>query len=414
MVTMSPTRVLAVSSELPWPLDTGGHLRTFHLLRYLARDLGEVRLVVPCPPGVDVRGAAAAGLDVRPVPVPRRTTMGEARRAATGLLRREPYVFYRRHAWPQVEQALAEHLTDWRPDLLYLDHLDSFVYAPLAGALPLVLDLHNVYSRLVARSADEHRHAGARWLLRGEAGRVHRMEQRAVAAAALTLTVSEDDAAALAPRARRVAVVPNGVDCRSYAALPTGRAASPTPRLLYVGALSWPPNVAAARTLATEVLPQVQRRHPGARVDIVGRRPTPEVVALGTQAGVEVHGDVADVSPFLARASALVVPLEAGGGTRLKILEAFAAGLPVVSTPVGCEGLDVRHDEHLLVAGRAGLADATARLLESPALGESLAQRARALAARDYDWGAVGRRAADAIRSMRPSEQGREQSSALV
>ena len=367
------------------------------MLRALARHLGDVRLVVPCPPGTDVEGARRAGLAIEAVDVSARSVASEARRAGAGLRRGEPYVFYHRHHSHGVRRALAAAVAAWRPDLLYLDHLDSFVYADVAAGRPFVLDLHNVYSQLTLRSAREHRHPLARWLLRSEGRRVARMEVRGVAQATLTLAVSEADAAAFSPHARRVAVVPNGVDCAAYSALPPGRPATDTPTLLYLGALNWPPNIAAARTLATTVLPAVRKHIPGARVELVGRGPTPEVLALARADNVSVHGDVPDVVPFLARASALVVPLESGGGTRLKIVESFAAGLPVVSTPVGCEGLEVRTDEHLLVATGDALAAAIVRLLTTQGLGHRLAAAGRGLAVERYDWDVVGRAAVRAI-----------------
>ena len=134
-----------------------------------------------------------------------------------------------------------------------------------------------------------------------------------------------------------------------------------------------------------------------AEVRIIGRDPGPDVTALGAIPGVRVCANVPDVRPYLEEASALVVPLDVGGGTRLKILEAFAAGLPVVSTPVGCEGLGVIDGTHLLVADADRVGDAVVRLLDEPGLGVRLAAHARQLAADTYDWDAVGRAAARAI-----------------
>jgi glycosyltransferase involved in cell wall biosynthesis len=130
----------------------------------------------------------------------------------------------------------------------------------------------------------------------------------------------------------------------------------------------------------------------------VGKNPPPEVLALAhSQPHVEVAGNVRDVVPYFRSAHVLAVPLEAGGGTRLKILEAFAAGLPVVSTPVGCEGIDGVHDQHLLVADRPAFADAIVQVLLDPAAAHERADRAQQLVQQGYDWSAVGRRALDAV-----------------
>jgi glycosyltransferase involved in cell wall biosynthesis len=167
---------------------------------------------------------------------------------------------------------------------------------------------------------------------------------------------------------------------------------------LYVGALGWPPNASAARFLAVEVLPLVRRRVPGARLLIVGKNPPAELLALAEGGnGVQIAGNVPDVVPYFLDADVLAVPLETGGGTRLKILEAFAAGLPVVSTPVGCEGIDATDGEHLVVADRPAFAERIAQLLIDPARHRGLMQQARQLARQRYDWAVVGALAATAV-----------------
>jgi glycosyltransferase involved in cell wall biosynthesis len=160
--------------------------------------------------------------------------------------------------------------------------------------------------------------------------------------------------------------------------------------------MSWEPNAKAAIYLAEQVLPRIRMEFPDCRLRIVGRDPTSEVQALTAHPGVEVAGRVPDMVPHLAEAHCLAVPLEAGGGTRLKILEAFAAGLPVVSTPVGCEGIDAAPGAHLIVADRDDFANGVCRLLRDPGLSARLAVSARALALARYDWGAVGEAACQA------------------
>jgi glycosyltransferase involved in cell wall biosynthesis len=393
--------ILAVTSELPWPLDTGGHLRTFHLLRALARRF-RVRLVAPAEAWQvgPVDALRDYGLEVVPVPVGPRTRWREALRAAGAAARREPYVLYRRHARGAVRSALLAEADRVPPDVIYLDHLDSWLYRAALPRVPAVVDLHNVYSVLTRRAAAGRPTAWTRRYLEREASLLGRVEGRVARTADALLTVSEEDRLHFASLGSSpIHLVPNGVDCSAYADLPAGRR-SPRPVLLYVGSLSWGPNVAAARTLAVEVLPKVRERIPWARVRLVGRDPGPEVTDLARLEGVEVFGSVPDVLPHLRDATLLVVPLEAGGGTRLKILEAFAAGLPVVSTPVGCEGIAAVHGEHLLIAPRSGLADAVAALVGDPAHATRMAERARSLARDRYDWGVVGAAACGAIESV--------------
>jgi glycosyltransferase involved in cell wall biosynthesis len=258
------------------------------------------------------------------------------------------------------------------------------------------MDLHNVYSTVVRRAAEE-RGALSHWYLRREARLLEKMERRAVYLADALLTVSEQEAAYFsALGANNVQVVANGVDCQAYADLPLGRSGS-TPVLLYVGPMSWEPNFRAVQFLATEVMPKVRARFPEARLRVVGSNPSPAALALNRLPGVDILGAVPAMTPHLLDAHVLAVPLESGGGTRLKILEALAAGLPVVSTPVGCEGLRVTCGEHLLVANRDRFAERLCSLLADPALGRQLAANARALARRQYDWGALSVRACEAV-----------------
>lgn len=390
--------IIAITSQVPWPLDTGGHLRTYHVLRQLAARF-HLRLLIPV---VDLSSSArdaleSAGIDVRFVPVGREAGARRVANVLRAAARGVPYVLYARHNRGEVHRALKEELSQRAWDALYCDHLDSFVYVDDAPNLRVVGDLHNVYSLLARRTADEQSNAIVRAYLKREAHLLDRMERRAAGRADLLMTVSQQEQQHFRNLgARRVEVVPNGVDVNRYAALPVA-ARSGTPLVLYIGTMSWRSNAAAAIHLATSVMPAVRERIPGARLRIVGRDPLPEVRELTRDPHVDVTGTVPDVIPHLAEAHALAVPLESGGGTRLKILEAFAAGLPVVSTPVGAEGIDAVPDRDVIVTERGGFADALARLLSDPSGAIRLAAAARTVVREQYDWSAVGERAARAI-----------------
>jgi glycosyltransferase involved in cell wall biosynthesis len=163
------------------------------------------------------------------------------------------------------------------------------------------------------------------------------------------------------------------------------------------------------RFLANVVLPDVQQRIPDATLTIVGRDPGPDVMRLAREPHVTVAGNVPDILPHLGNARLLAVPLESGGGTRLKILEAFAAGLPVVSTAIGSEGLAVADGRELTIAETPGFAEAVSALLLNPAAADAQAERARTLARDRYDWGIIGRTVRAAIVSAL-KENGRRSS----
>ena len=398
---VSEPRVLAVTSEPPWPLNSGGHIRTFHMLTALSR---QTRLRILCPARESETGAIEAlrarGLDVMPCRVDDRTAFGEATRVLGALAKNEPYVMYRRHSWAAVHSALASQLREFTPDVLYLDHLDSLVYRSDAPAVRVAIDLHNVYSLLVQRAAHEERGKLRSAFLKREARLLDAMERKCARVADLLFAVSEQEARHFRSLgASAVHVVPNGVDCAALADLPTGRDHAPT--VLFLGTMSWGPNASAARFLA-ELLPRLRLKVPDVTMLIVGRDPPADVAALNGTPGIEVTGSVADVKPYLLRGSVMAVPLDAGGSTRLKILEAFAAGLPVVSTRVGAEGIDAVDGRDLLIAERPEFAEALAEVLLSTQRNAQIAAAGRELARDKYDWAIIGPAAARLVAAARP------------
>ena len=392
-------RVVAVTSEPPWPLNSGGHIRTFHMLAALSR---QTRLRVVCPAYSSQHAAIdalrARGIDMVPCYVSDRTVYREAVRLLGSLWRREPYVMYRRHAWAAVRRTLESQVRAFQPDVLYLDHLDSLIYRSVAPRIRAAVDLHNVYSLLVRRSAQEERRKWRAAFLLREARLLAAVERQSARTGDTLFTVSEQEAAHFKSLgANAVHVIPNGVDCDALADLPTGRNNAPT--VLFLGTMSWGPNASAARFLV-ELLPRLRLKVPDVTMLIVGRDPPADLAALNGLPGIEVTGSVSEVKPYLLRGTVMAVPLDAGGGTRLKILEAFAAGLPVVSTSVGAEGIDAIPEQHLLIAERTGFADALADILLSKERNQKIASEARRLARDKYDWAIIGPAAARLVAAI--------------
>ena len=391
--------LLIITSELPWPLNTGGHLRTYHLLNALAKQF-RVRLVTAVEDTTcDVSEIERLGVDVHAAVVGKRSKLREIGRVAKAAVSGEPYVLFHRHNRRAVRETLRRQLAEARPGAVYLDHLDPFAFRSELPDVPVVADLHNVYSTLTDRVADERRGL-LRTYLRREARLLAEQERQLAQSADLLMTVSSQEQQTFhGLGGRRVELVPNGVDCAAFRTMPVGRLHE-RPVILFLGALSWQPNAATAQFLAQDVLPVVRNWIPDAVLQLVGRSPGPEVKALEATDGVRLAADVPDIKKYLEQATLLAVPLDSGGGTRLKILEAFAAGLPVVSSPVGCEGIDAEHDRHLLIADRDRFAAALIDALADPARMNALAAEGRQLAQTRYDWTAIGNRAAQAIQSL--------------
>jgi glycosyltransferase involved in cell wall biosynthesis len=259
----------------------------------------------------------------------------------------------------------------------------------LPAALPLVGDTHNIEYDNLARASRQTRERWRRGFYRLQARYTRREELAYASRFSIVCTTSERDRALLSRLAPGVpmSVVPNGIDLDKYRR-PSGAAPQPG-EMLFTGLMSYYPNQHGIVRFTERVLPLVRARVPYARLRIVGANPSAAVRALASD-HVEVTGRVPDVRPAYARADVSVVPLWIGGGTRVKALEALAMGVPVVSTPLGCEGLDVRDGGSVLI-GRTDeeLADAIVALMTRPALRSALVAEGLAVAD-EYDWRRVG------------------------
>lgn len=263
----------------------------------------------------------------------------------------------------------------------------------LEAGTRLLVDAHNVEFDL-ARQYAERSKGLLRRVYNGVNWKKLRTEEiaawRAADGVAFTSPDDEARAKALVPGIRST-IVPNGVDLERFLP-PTAAPASEAPTVLFFGTMNYLPNLDAVRWLLAEIWPQVERRHPTARLQIIGSHPPPDVLAAAGPR-VEIAGQVDDIGLHLGRASVVLVPLRIGGGTRLKILESLAMARPVVSTALGAEGIGAISGEHLLLADDASsLAREVVGLLDFPLRAGELGRKGRALIEGKYDWKAIGDR----------------------
>jgi polysaccharide biosynthesis protein PslH len=338
-----------VTKFLPLPDNNGGHQRSLAIARRLA-GLGDVVLCAYDDGSADRAGLRDLGIDVRAVPW-HSTPVQVARGVATTRS-----ITAGRFWSPAMVKTVRRAADEKGIDLLQVEYQQMVPLVLDLTAKQTVLDLHNVESALVDSYARARRGPSS-LLFRAEAAALRRMERRTVDSFDVVVVVSEQERERLGSHARVVLVCPNGRE--PSAVLP--EALEPT--VAFVATLGWAPNVDAAVWLGREIWPQVRARVPGARLLLVGKDPAPAVRALADRS-VEVTGTVADVNPYLARSRVVVAPLRAGGGTRLKIMEALDVGRPVVATSLGCEGMEDLVGRGVVVADTAaGLADAIADLL---------------------------------------------------
>ncbi len=317
------------------------------MLQALALDHAvEVAAAAPGDADVAALHALAHDFGVGVHPLPTRTGASSPAQKLGCWLRGQSELLHRR--WADGAAARVRELAAaGRFDLVVLD---SSWTLPLASAgARTLLSLHNVESAMFARADGISRGLGERWTRRIEAARIAAAERAAILAAAQTVVCSSIDASlatALAPAAGpRIAVVANTVDLARLPLQP--RPIGGPPRLLFVGGLDYPPNLEAATELVERHLPTLRAAFPGLVVRLVGRDPAGASARWRGAAGVELLGPVDDLLPLYRDSHAAYLPIRSGGGTRLKILEAWALGLPVLSTAVGCEGLDAEDGAQL-------------------------------------------------------------------
>jgi glycosyltransferase involved in cell wall biosynthesis len=272
--------------------------------------------------------------------------------------------------------------------LAHVDSLDLARYFPACRDLPIVCVHHDIESLLLARRAAVETDRWKRAYLQLQAGFMRNVERRWAPRAALNVLCSERDAARLkeiAPGAA-TAVVPNGVDTTAF--VPESGAES---GVAFVGGTNPAPNFDALTFFCQQVLPHLQAAAPEVRVRWIGRASREQQLEYRDRYGVELTGYVSDEKPLMRQAACHVVPLRVGGGTRLKILNAWAMGKAVVSTSVGCEGLNAIDGDNILIRDEpAAFAAAVADVLRNSALRERLGQRGRATTERQYSWDAIG------------------------
>lgn len=395
--------ILFLSQIIPYPPDAGPKVKTWHVLRYLAGQGHAITLLAFVRPEemAHVQSLHEVCRRVETVPITRsrlrdvgyllksqlsgrpflveRDDLAAMRRAVTAALRREPF------------------------DVVYCDQLTMTQFVrtlPPGSGARRIFDAHNATWAITERMG-ANAPLPLRAVLALETRRIVRYESAIVRGFEHTLAVTDidrdallhavaatDGAAAAAAHAARIVTVPITIDTERYRPIPRP---NPGPAIMTLGTLHYPPNADGIRWFVDDVLPLVRARIPDATLTIVGKNPPADLLRRAQHdPAVTVTGYVPSLTPYMAAAGTLVVPVRAGGGMRVRILEAFACAMPVVTTTVGLEGIDAVPGRDVLVADTpADFADAVVRLLQDDALNRRLAAAGRALVTAVYDWQAA-------------------------
>ncbi|HXG70626.1 MAG TPA: glycosyltransferase family 4 protein [Gemmatimonadaceae bacterium] len=378
-----PRRILMLAPLAPWPANNGAKVRMFHLARLLSRRHA-VTLLVLAPEGqgvTDPLATALPGVEVRVVPSAARSP--RPMRAIQALVGRQP--LHVSEAWnPRMAAAVAEESR--RPfDVLHVFHMTMAQYVTYAKAPLLVYDPMGHEALYMERMIAS---APRLWapFLKANLRRVRRYEAWATSRFDAVVAVSDLEAAYFRQAARPdalVATIPIAPDTNQLLALEATGADRPV--VLFTGSLDWFPNIDAARYLVQQIWPLVIRARPDAELWLAGKDPAPDVRELARAAGVSVVANPDSMLPLLRDAAVVAVPIRTGSGTKIKTVEAMAAGKAIVTTTLGCEGWDVADGTHVRRAdGPEEFARALVALLGDPAERARMGTAARNLVRQRY------------------------------
>lgn len=411
-------KILWASHLIPYPPKSGVHLRSFNLLRGVAaqHEVDLIAFVQEAWLKVFYRSRAeglaecerALGSFCRSVRFLSIDSLnrrgGKARTALAGMLTPTCYTL----RWlqsPVARQVFAE-AGRGQYDLAHFDTISLAPYRKFFASLPATLGHHNVESHILLRRAANEGNLLKRAYFAQEGYRVQRYEARIAERFVAHFTCSDLDSErlrAIAPRVNAI-TIPNGVDVEYFQ---SAGAEAPVPRIIFVGSLNWYPNVEAVLFLLREVWPALKAEVPQLRLDIVGSAPPAAVVALAANLpDVTVHGFVDDVRPYMDAAALYICPIRDGGGTKLKLLDAFAMRKCVVAHPIACEGIDAVPGRHVVHAESAAqFVRAIVDLLGRPEERSALGVAARQLVVERYSFAQIGRQLADVFGALAAKAQ---------
>lgn len=400
-------RILWVKSGPLYPLNTGGRKRTHAMLVELARRHHVTYLANLPAEHVLTPEETEASYAQEKIWIPSHEAREKSLAWAVALLQNllfstRPFVLDR-YRNDELARTLLDLDANGGFDLIVCDFLTPAVNFDFDRLhTPVVLFQHNVEARIWERLAAEKSNPIVRLLFRDQAARMREAEKALSARCRGVIAVSPEDAADFREDYGLENVlgdVPTGVDTAFFAP-PVPRI--PEPGLIgFLGSMDWMPNIECVHHFVRDIFPAILARHPGARFLVIGRDPAPSLQRLAAEdQRILLTGTVDDVRPCLDRCEVLVVPLRSGGGTRIKIFEAMAQGVPVVSTTIGAEGLPVRDGDAILLADDPeSFTDVVSRVLDSLQLAEALSTRARELVVRDHGWESVTARFVDLLQT---------------
>ncbi len=393
------------------PPDTGGKIRSYNILRELARSHSVTFFSFYAAHDGDLHPSLKEVFHrvvCVPLPLPKPKSYSELQDYLISLFSSEAYGIAK-FCRPQVRRALQTLLNEETFDVLLCDFVSPAAAVPWNWPGPKVLFTHNVEALIWRR----HYEVAANPLWKAiswiEWRRMEAAERRYLQLADRVLTVSDSDRDAFASfvAPEKLTVIPTGVDLDYFQPMPVEEKPD---SLVFTGSMDWLPNEDAILYFVQAILPLIKQQRPEVYVEVVGRSPSQKLLAIAErEKSVRLTGWVEDIRPFVARAAICIVPLRIGGGTRLKIFEAMAMGKAVISTSLGAEGLPVQSGKDVLLADTPqDFAQSVVCLLRDSDLRRRLGAGARTLVQENYGWAKVAENVAHTLQECIASNMKRK------
>jgi glycosyltransferase involved in cell wall biosynthesis len=389
--------VVIIDGDVSYPATSGKRLRTLNLMLQVAKR-HRITYVGRCAGDSEEARAAPAFLrahNIEPIlvphPVPHKRGATFYLRLFSSLFSTRPYSVTSHHSEP-MRRVVAELARKGRVDIWQLEWAPYMATIDPSLPGPRVVIAQNVDTLIWQRYYENEPNFVKRAFIKTQWQKFQRFESEAFRQATRVVAVSEEDAQLIREHFGQphVDVVDNGIDRAFFEGVKGQRDPA---RILFLGALDWRPNIDAVGLLLDKIFPRVRAQEPSAKLLIVGRHPSAALVERMRQTpGAELHADVADVRPYLGASGVMAVPLRIGGGSRLKILEALACALPVVSSRVGAEGLMLKPNEDYVQAEEEAMADALIHAIRNPGMMQALADHGRRLVLDTYDWSVLAKK----------------------
>jgi sugar transferase (PEP-CTERM/EpsH1 system associated) len=393
-------RILWLKTELLHPIDKGGRIRTYNMLKELKAEHHITYLTLD--DGTAAQDARQKSLEYCheliciPHTQKQKFTPGFYSDLALNLVSPLPYAI-QKYSSKAMRAAIQQQLQSGKFDVLVCDFLAPAINVPENLPCPTVLFQHNVEAMIWKRHYEVQTSPPKKAYLHQQWQKMRRFEQKVCGRFDSVVAVSREDVETIHNEyeVSQVFDVPTGVDTEFFR--PSGSVQRDPNNLVFTGSMDWLPNEDAIRYFTEEIMPLIKRSVPDVTLTVVGRNPFLSLIELSKrEPSIIVTGRVDDVRPYIEKAAAYVVPLRIGSGTRLKIYEAMAMEKPIVSTSVGAEGLPLENNLDLLLADSAqSFAEAVVRILSDQALADRLGQKAGNTVRTNFGWTRVAQRFAE-------------------